>query len=139
MIIIYLVRKRSPHSPSSPNGPIDSETNVTFSGANGENSLAIHEYEPENDKMNPIIIIFENALLGNIKILIDSDKTIDELISFYFKVIKRPDLYGGKNFNFLINGECINPPYPQKSVENLKNKVANWETIKIIVNEIKDD
>ena len=89
--------------------------------------------------MNPIIIIFENALLGNNKILIDSDRTIDELIRFYFKVIKRPDLYGSKNINFLINGECINPPYPQNSIENLKSKIVNSETIKIVVNENEDD
>ena len=139
LTIFYFVRKRCPHSPSPPPGPIGSETNVTFSGTNEENSLTVHEYEPENDKMNPIIIIFESGRLGNTKILIDSDKTIDELIRFYFKVIRKPDLYGGKNINFIINGECINPPYPQNSVENLKNKIVNWETIQILVNEIEDD
>ena len=139
LIIVYFVWKRCTYSPSPPPVQMDSATNVTFSGTNEVNSLTLYEYEPENDKMNPIIIIFENGRLGNTKILIDSDKTIDELIRFYFKVIKKPDLYGGKNINFIINGECINPPYPQNSVENLKNKIVNWETIKILVNEIEDD
>ena len=34
---------------------------------------------------------------------------------------------------FLIGGNNIKYPYPKESVETLKNKIANFETIKILV------
>ena len=83
-------------------------------------------------------IIFVNQTFGDIDILIDSNKTIDELIKFYFKTIGRFDLYGDKDIFFLINGKNISPPYPKELVETLKNKVVDYETIRIVVQDNND-
>ena len=98
----------------------------------------IFEHEPYNDKDNPIIIIFQNPGLGDSNILIDSNKTIDELISFYFEITKRKDLYGDESIIFLVGGYSIIPPYPKESIETLKNNIANSETINIVVADSDD-
>ena len=98
----------------------------------------IIEHEPQNDKDNPIKIIFQNPGIGYTSILIDSKETIDELIKFYFEACGRPDLYGDETIFFLVNGKSIVPPYPKDFVETLKNKFVNSGTIKIGVND-RDD
>ena len=80
-----------------------------------------------------MIIIFQNPGLGDSYILIDSNKSIDELIRFYFEISERKDFYGDKSINFLIGGKSITPPYPKESIETLKNKIINSETIRIVV------
>ena len=87
----------------------------------------IFEHEPYNEKDNPIIIIFQNPRFG------DSNKTIDELIKFYFEIIERKDLYGDENISFLIRSNLIIPPYPKESIETLKNNINKSGAIRIIV------
>ena len=98
----------------------------------------LHEHEPMTEKRNPIIFIFETTSQTKVRILIDSDKTIDELIKFYFDELKRPDLYGKQSIWFLINEKNIIPPYPKESLEKLLNKIDNYKTVKIIVNDSED-
>ena len=105
--------------------------NITGIQNNNDNQNII-EHEPENDKDNPILAIFEKSGFL-IKILIDSKKTIDDLIRFYFTTIKKSDLYGDKSIYFLINGRNIGPPYLKEPIEILKNKIVNSETFKIVV------
>ena len=93
----------------------------------------IFEHEPYNEKDNPIIIIFQNPRFGDSSILIDSNKTIDELIKFYFEIIERKDLYGDENISFLIRSNLIIPPYPKESIETLKNNINKFGAIRIIV------
>ena len=95
-------------------------------------------HEPFNDKDNPMIIIFQNPGFDDSKILIDSSKTIDELIRFYFKINGRKDLYGDKSIIFLIGGKPILPPYPKENIATLKSKITKSETIKIVVTDIDD-
>ena len=98
----------------------------------------IIEHDPQNDKDNPIKIIFQNPGIGYTSILIDSKETIDELIKFYFKACGRLDLYGDNTIFFLVNGKSIVQPYPKDFVETLKNKFVNSETIRICVNDSDD-
>ena len=98
----------------------------------------IIEHDPQNDKDNPIKIIFQNPGIGVTSILIDSKETIDELIKFYFKACGRLDLYGDNTIFFLVNGKSIVPPYPKDFVETLKNKFVNSKTIRICVNDSDD-
>ena len=94
---------------------------------------SIFEYEQYNDKENSMIIIFQNSGFGDSIILINSNKTIDELIRFYFQISERKDLYGDESITFLIEDKTIIPPYPKESIESLKNKNTYSETIKIEV------
>ena len=109
--------------------------NIINSSNNNEIKTTIIEEVPNNEKNYQIIIIFENLNFGDSNILIDPEKTIDELIRIYFKKCKRLDLYGDKTISFLINSKTITPPYPKESIETLKNTVANSETIRIVVND----
>ena len=90
-------------------------------------------HEPSNNKDNPIMIIFQNPGFGDSNILIDSSKTIDELIRFYFKISEREDLYGDESIIFLIGGKHIVPPYPKENIATLKDKITKSGTIKIVV------
>ena len=105
---------------------------------NNGNKPTVFEHEPQNDKANPMKIIFVNQTFGDINILIDSKKTIDELIKFYFETCGKKDLYGDNSILFLINGNNISFPYPKDSVETFKNKVVNSETIRIVVTDSND-
>ena len=98
----------------------------------------LHEHEPKIKKKNPITFILETTSQTKVKILIDSDKTIDELIKFYFDEIKRPDLYGEQSICFLINGKNIIPPYPKESLDKLLDKIDNNKIVKMIVNDSEE-
>ena len=98
----------------------------------------LHEHEPKIKKKNPITFILETTSQIKVKILIDSDKTIDELIKFYFDEIKRPDLYGEQSIWFLINGKNIIPPYPKESLNKLLVRYDNCKIVKMIVNDSEE-
>ena len=83
-------------------------------------------------------IIFQNPGFGDSTVLIDSNKTIDELIRFYFNISERKDLYGDKSITFLIGSKIIVHPYPKDSVVTLKKRIANSRTIKIVVDDRND-
>ena len=100
--------------------------------------LRIYEHKPQNDKDNPMKVIFQNPGFGNTNILIDSSESIDELIKFYFEINGRIDLYGDKSIIFLIDSKCIMPPYSKEPVGTLVNKVVNSKTIKICVDDNDD-
>ena len=108
-----------------------------ISSFNDEKNM-LYEHEPMTEKKNPIIFIFETTNQTKVRILIDSDKTIDELIKFYFDKLKRPDLHGDQSIWFLINGKNIIPPYPKETLDKLLNKIDNYKTVKIIVNDSED-
>ena len=137
-IIIYICRKKKLTPTQRPSLPSHSPSELIDLSYNYRNQFPIYEYEPKIDKKNPIIIIFSAPGFGETKILADYDKTIEEFIKFYFNIIKRPDLYGDKSINFLINGSAILPPYPNDSIETLLNNIDNYRTMKIVVNDPED-
>jgi hypothetical protein len=102
------------------------------------NEDILYEHEPGIDKENLIKIIFENNNIGNISIYIDSNKTIEEMISFYFEIIKRPELYGDEKILFLRNGNAMPIPYSKEPIETLKNKGDTLDTFRIVVIDQED-
>ena len=102
------------------------------------NNGKIIEYKPEIHKDNLTKVIFENPGFGDTNILIDTMNTIDELIRFYFEINGRLDLYGDESIIFLIDGNCIQFPYPKKPIKTLINTVVKSQTIKICVNDSND-
>ena len=42
-----------------------------------------------------------------VEIMIEEDKTVEELIKLFFKSINRPDLFGDKSIIFLYGGESL--------------------------------
>ena len=117
----------------------DSRKNITvIKTSENENDIP-HEHEPGIKKANPILIFFEGAEFGNIRIYIDSNKTIKELIRYYFDEIKRPELYDDKSINFLVGGECLHFPYSETPIKNLISKNDPYETITFVVNHNKEE
>ena len=80
MVIVYFVRRKNKKIAQP--GPDDSRKNVTVIKTDEDN--VPHEHEPGIKKDNPILIFFESNYFGNTRIYIDSNKTIDDLIRFYF-------------------------------------------------------
>ena len=123
-------------------GPDDSRKKITvIKTSENENNLP-NQHEPGLKKANPILIFFESAEFGTIRLYIDFNKTIDELIRCYFNEIKRPELYRDKSFSFLVDGECLHFPYSKYSkapVENLISKIDPFKTITIVVNHNKEE
>ena len=60
------------------------------------------------------------------------------MISFYFEIIKRPELYGDEKIVFLRNGNAIPIPYPKEPIETLKDKIVTLETFRIVVIDQED-
>ena len=71
-------------------------------------------------------------------VLMDHNKTIDELIRYYFNKIDSSNLYGDPSILFLIGGRNISPPYPKEPIETLVDPIVKAETIKILVNDSED-
>ena len=74
-----------------------------------ENNKDIHEYvyEPKKPKINPVRIILMQTNQEKVKILIDSNKKMKELIKFYFEVKNKPELYKDLSIAFLKSGNEI--------------------------------
>ena len=72
------------------------------------NEPGFYEYEPQvNNKNAKIKIKLVTTSQKVVKILIDPNKTVTELIQFYFKIIKRQDLFGNPNIIFLFNSKIL--------------------------------
>ena len=52
-------------------------------------------------------IIITTTSQYKIGILIDPNKTVKELIKFYFETIKRPELFGDKSITFIWSANVI--------------------------------
>ena len=140
MAIVFFVRKKNKKIPQPRLD--DSRKNITVIKTSENENNFPHEHEPGLKKENPILIFFESAEFGNIRLYIDFNKTIDELIRCYFNEIKRPELYRDKSFSFLVNGECLHFPYSNYSkapVENLISKIDPFKTITVVVNHNKEE
>ena len=95
--------------------------------------------EHQEDKTNQIIINFIDTRMNESKILIDSNKTIDKLIRFYFEINGRSDLYGDPSIIFLSCGKVISYDFKKKkTIKELMNELGEFDRIYIIVCDIDD-
>ena len=96
-------------------------------------SSMIYEFGPKKENKN--IIMFETTSQNKVNISIDSDKTMEDLIKYYFQLKRRPDLYGDKSINFIMNGNVI--------LHNSKDLIKNYIKLEqdkyvIVVNDVED-
>ena len=83
-----------------------------------------------NQKINIILITTSQI---KIKILIDTNKKMKDLIKCYFEIIKKPDLYGDESIRFIINANFI----PQNSEDLIKNYVKKDNEV-ILIDDLED-
>ena len=98
-------------------GTIKGMSNITqIKDANEEK---IYEYITENDceKGNKIKVTFMNTAGSKVIILINPNRTIKELVKYFFKIIQRPSLYKEENICLIINGGNID----RKSKNEIKS------------------
>ena len=82
-----------------------------------------------------ILIIFQTNSQYKVKISIDPDKTIGDLIENYFNKIKRRDLYGDQSIIFAKNGNI----FMHNSTELIRPHFTGQNDGKIIiVNDVDD-
>ena len=95
-----------------------------------------YEYESIIKSDTPKInIVLVTTSQRKIKILINPDKTITELIKFYFEKIKRPELFGDKSIRFIMNAQLILPG----SKDLIKNYINKNNDVNTIVIDDLDD
>ena len=93
-----------------------------------------HEYEPWDHDKNKWLITFQIICQNEIKILIDPNKTMRELIKIFFDKIKREDLFGDKTIAFLYRGSVIS----HFSDDLIKDMTDNDDFMTIIVDDLYD-
>ena len=69
------------------------------------------------------------------RIIIDPNKTIRELIKFYFEKIKRPELFGDKSIRFILNANLIMHD-SNNTIKSYLNKKMTMNTI--VVDDLED-
>ena len=124
---------------SVPQPPIVDSSNLKF---DPEQEIKLvfepeYEYEPHEKNNNNIKvkIILETTSQTKVQILIDPNKTLTELIQFYFQIIKRQDLFKDKSIRFLLNAKLL----PHDSSDMIKKYISNKVEINtIIIDDIED-
>ena len=128
------------------NKPTSNSINLTEENPDVNNTTIInlrkseiYDYELNNKTNDPnvqiILVVFVTTAQYRIGISIKSDKTMKELIKFYFKTIKRPELFGDKSIVFLLNSKLIEHDSKDKINDYIKNKNQGGV---IVVNDIDD-
>lgn len=105
---------------------------INFSSMNKSNGNYIYDYEPDNYS-NQAICIFKTSRKGQVKIKIDDTKPVELLIQFYFKIIRKPLLFGNDRIQFYINGELV--PHKSKDTINKFTQGKNDGNIIMVVDE----
>ena len=92
--------------------------------------ISEYEYEPHiKSESAKIKILLVTTSQKKLKILIDPNKTMTELIKFYFSVIKRQELFGDPSIRFLFNSFFI----PHNSKDLIKKYINNFNDVNTIV------
>ena len=130
-IICCCKKKKIPEPPSNES----SEQNTTITPVINNNPELIYEYEPEKKSANKKKIIFETTGQYKVQITIEPDKTMEELIKYYFEIRKRKDLFGDKTISFMLNGNVIF----HDSKDKIKKFINQKNDVNIIlVNDVED-
>ena len=98
------------------------------------NEEKIYEYITENDceKGNKIKVTFMNTRESKVIILINPNRTTEELVKYFFKIIQRPSLYKEENIGLLINGGNIDRK-SKNEIKSLFQLSDEKKELKIIV------
>ena len=137
-IIIVCVRKKRKKNPPIPNPPsptVDHLSINTSSVSINKEKILIrthNDFQSHSDNKAKITITTTNQY--KIKISIDPQKTMEELVKSYFQIIKRPELYGDKNIRFLLNGKFI----PQDSQELISENIGGENSDVILIDDVED-
>ena len=127
-------RKQATYPPTNDDSAIASPTSETTMDKDSNTSL-IYEYQPENHSKNKLIIALETTSQYQIQILIGTDKTMEELIKFYFESIKKPELFDDNSIRFLLNSFVIE----HNSKKRIKDYIGKYSNVKkIIIDDLED-
>ena len=98
-------------------------------------------YEPEvKDHKKQIKIFLSGASHLEMDILINPDKTLTELIKFFFEKIKRPNLFGDKSIRFIFNYKHVSHDSKELIRKFInKNNEENTIIIDDLYNKIRNE
>ena len=127
---IIICKKRKKPSIQENNGEsINSSTN-NLTGQPTEVS------KPPISNAKTITIHLVTTSQTEVKIEIDPEKTVKELIQLYFEKSNRPDLFGDPTIRFLMNAKLLE----HESNELIKNYISkeNGENVTIVIDDLED-
>ena len=134
VIICWKRRKQANYHSTNNDTAIDSHgSDLTVD--KDSNTSIIYEYQPENTSKNKLTIALETTKQYQINILIGVDKTMEELIKFYFESIKKPELFNDNSIRFLLNSFVIEHN-SKKSIKEYIGKHSNVK--KIIIDDLEN-
>mgnify|MGYP002627258007 CR=1 FL=1 len=92
-----------------------------------EADLSIEKYifEREKPKVNPRTFLFLTTGQMKLYITIEADKKMEDLIKFYFQIIKKPNLYNDKDIIFVKDARTINHNCKDSVAQYFKEKNSN--------------
>ena len=133
ILVICLCRKKNQKIIFIPAPPLSNETLNTFDVSINDDIIQVKneniiEEKNNNQKIN---IILMTTSQNKIKILIDANKKMKDLIKCYFEIIKKPDVYGDESIRFILNANFI----PHNSEDLIKNYVKKDNEVILIADE----
>ena len=143
IVAVFLIRRKMKRSEAAKQTGNKSNDNISTTdmpiGNSQISQLTVqdgYEYEPKVKSINPKVqIVLETTSQNKIKIIIDSDKPMNELIQFYFQIIHQPTLYGDSSIRFLMNANLI--MHDSKAlIKNYINKKSDFNVI--VVDDLDD-
>ena len=142
LVICCIKRKKSLFQNSNQSGS-KSKDNISTTDMPLEDSQISHltvkngyEYQPDVQSAIPKVnVILETTSQNKIKIIIDPEKPMNELIQFYFQIINQPTLYRDSSIRFLMNANLI----MHDSKELIKNYINKKNEFNVIIVDDLDD
>ena len=134
IVIIICFCKKNKHNPSPSN------MNILSKEIRNSNSAAANlrefEYEPqEQGDTQKVKFILETISQYKVFISFDPNKTMKELIQFYFQKIKKPYLYGDPDIRFLFCAKFI----PHDSNDLIKMHIKDYNSTYIfVIDDVED-
>jgi surface protein len=136
IVVICLCKKKKLCKSPNNNDTISANNLVPPNTENNQLFAEEYEYEPKIKNGTPkVYIILMTTSQRKIKILINPDKSMSELIKFYFESIKRPELFGDPSIRFIMNAQLIF----SDSKGLIKDYINNKNEINTIVIDDLDD
>ena len=143
--IIYCVRRKKTKNKSTNNTNANANDNPpkvedysvnTLNVSIKREEILIKDEKEHKSKNNDKKIKIELSTTNQYKtkIFIDSKNTMEQLIKSYFKIIKKPELFGDKNVRFLLNGNFI----PQNSQQLISEYLMGDNNLFILIDDLEE-